>query len=329
MAEQTRPANEGMPTRASEWLVALAEQPGNPDLRAQFDRWLAASEDRARDWKEIQHASTLLSSAAPKKPEWASFLNRRRAMEAARARRQRRRRLTGLVAVAAAACLLVFFQAGNLLLRMEADHLTATAEQRRVVLTDGTVALLGAESAIDEAYSRSERRLRLLKGEVFFEVAGNDRRPFSVEARDVVARDIGTAFEIRLGLHATEVAVREGIVDVARVAAAMPPQRLLAGEWARLAPDGGVERGRVPPDQVASWTQGQLVVNDRPVAEVVEALRPYFDGMIVLRGSRLAAEPLTGVYNLGDSLEALRAVARAQGASLHRISPWLVVISGD
>jgi transmembrane sensor len=35
------------------------------------------------------------------------------------------------------------------------------------------------------------------------------------------------------------------------------------------------------------------------------------------------------VDNLSDPVEALRAVARAQGASMHRISPWLIVISAD
>ena len=51
-----------------------------------------------------------------------------------------------MVALAAAACLLFFF-GGNLVLRIEADYATATAEQRRVQLADGTTVLLGPESA--------------------------------------------------------------------------------------------------------------------------------------------------------------------------------------
>jgi transmembrane sensor len=327
MAERSRPANDGKPGRASEWLVALAEQPGNAALRADFERWLAASDAHARDWAEINRASELLAASTPEKPDWADFLNRRRAAEQQRLRTHRRRRLAGLAALAAAACLLIFFQGSNLLLRMEADYMTATAEQRRIELADGTVVLLGPESAIDDAYSDSGRRVRLLKGAAFFEVAAGDQRPFSVETRDLVARDIGTAFEVRLGADASDVAVREGIVDVS--AAGSTPRRLLAGDWARVARDGKSEGGRVPPDQVASWIQGQLIVKDRSVAEVVDALRPYFEGAIVVRGKRLAAEPLTGVYSLGNSVEALRAVARAQGASFHRLSPWLIVISGD
>jgi transmembrane sensor len=120
--------------------------------------------------------------------------------------------MVGLAALAAAACLAFVF-GGNLMLRIEADHMTATAEQRRVQLADGTVVLLAPESAIDVVYGAGTRRVRLLKGRAYFDVAA-DRRPFVVQAGEVEARDIGTAFDIGLDVRGVDVAVREGIVDV-------------------------------------------------------------------------------------------------------------------
>ena len=104
--------------------------------------------------------------------------------------------------------------------------------------------------------------MRLLKGRAYFEVADN-RRPFAVQARGVEARDIGTAFDIGLDARGVDVGVREGIVDVsaARVPEAIA-ERLEAGDWVRVTTTGRVERGRLPADQVASWTQGQLVVKN-------------------------------------------------------------------
>lgn len=325
MADRSTPANQGQPGTASEWLVALAEQPDNAGLRMAFEQWRAASPDHARDWAEIDRTSALLAvQPRPAQADWAHFLARRRT-EAAH-RRRRGSWIGSLAALAAAAGLLLFFQGSALLLRLEADHVTTTAEQRRLQLPDGTIVLLGPESAIDTAYSPEARQVRLLKGEAFFEVSGGDLRPFSVGARGLVVRDIGTAFEVRLGARTTDVAVRDGIVDIAGTDTS---ERLVAGQWARVALDGLVERGQVSPDLVAAWTTGQLVVKNRSVAEVVEALRPYFDGVVVLYGSRLPSEPLTGVYNLAEPVEALRAVARAQGATMRRISPWMIVISGD
>lgn len=329
MGEAPIPANGDTPATAIDWLIALGEQPENGELRARFEAWLAASPDHRRDWAEISRTAAALGQAEPAhRHEWGEFVHRRRAEREQASRRVGRRRWAALAALAAAACLAFVF-GGSLMLRMEADHMSATAEQRRVQLADGTVVLLAPESAIDVAYGEGARRVRLLKGRAYFEVAA-DRRPFAVQARGVEARDIGTAFDVGLDTRGVDVGVREGIVDVsaARVPEAIA-ERLEAGDWMRVTTAGRIERGRLPADQVVSWTQGQLVVKNRPVGEVVDALRPYFDGLVVLRGATLADEPLTGVYNLSDPVEALRAVARAQGATLHRISPWLVVISGD
>jgi transmembrane sensor len=335
MAREPESADRQAPVRASEWLVALSERPDDSLLRAHFERWLAASPDHQRDWDEISRTADVLGHVPPiHHRKWGEFVRRRKAMRAATPSASpggvagRRRWLpAGAVALAAAACLALFFLGGNLLLRLEADHATATAELHSVRLADGTMVLLGPESAIGVDYSATARRVRLLKGKAYFEV-GADGRPFFVEAREVEARDIGTAFDVRLGTSATDIAVREGIVDVS-TPRQTTVERLMAGDWLRVLPAGGIERGRVAADQVASWTQGQLVVKNRPVAEVVDALRPYFDGVVMVRGTTLAAQPLTGVYNLADPVEALRAVARAQGAALHRLSPWVIVISGD
>lgn len=324
------------PIKASEWLIALDERPHDVGLRARFERWLDASPDHRRDWDEISRTAGVLDHVPPLHGhEWGEFMRRRKAARSAaslgsahRLAGRRRWLPAGAIALAAAACLALFFLGGNILLRFEADHATATAELRNVRLADGTTVVLGPESAIGIDYSTTARRVRLLKGEAYFEVAPDAGRPFAVAARDVEARDIGTAFDVRLGAGATDIAVREGIVDVSMPFHAAA-ERLLAGDWLRVLPAGRIERGRVTPDHVASWTQGQLVVKNRPVAEVVDALRPYFDGVVIVRGAALAAQPLTGVYNLADPVEALRAVARAQDAALHRLSPWIIVISGD
>ena len=80
---------------------------------------------------------------------------------------------------------------------------------------------------------------------------------------------------------------------------------LQPGDWARLGRAGAVERGHVQTDEVAPWLHGQIVARDRAMADVVDELRRYYRGMIVVADDALRGRRVTGVYNLSDPKEAL------------------------
>ncbi|MFD0387760.1 hypothetical protein ACFQ4K_07885 [Tistrella bauzanensis] len=120
----------------------------------------------------------------------------------------------------------------------------------------------------------------------------------------------------------TRVAVREGRVRVARSGGNAPAEAVLqAGDWAALGDTGAPRLGHRAAGDIAVWTDGQVIARDRPVAEVVDALRPYLTGLVLVRGDDLARQPLTGVYSLTDPLAALRAIAGAQHAHIRQITP--------
>lgn len=329
------------PGTASEWLVALAETPDDGALHARFDAWLAASPANALDWEEMSRTVALMGMTLPvHRHVWDNAAGREPPPAApipfptapAARRRPGWRLGMGLAAAALAAGILPPLFPG-LMTRLDSDYRTGTAELQSVRLGDGTLVRLAPESAIGVAFTAERRQVRLLKGEAFFEIAQEARRPFVVATGTLETTDIGTSFGVRMDGAGAEVSVRDGIVRIDGPKAAGSSgtpvsERLTAGEQVRVAWNGGaVERGRLPPQQVASWTHGQLVVKQRRVTEVVDALRPYYHGLILLRDKTLAEQPLTGVYNLSDPVGALQAVAAAQGATLHRISPWLIVLS--
>lgn len=319
MQSTSHSANDGQPRRASEWLVALADRPDDPALKAGLERWLAASPDNRRDWDQMNEVWQGLDEIAP----LAAPADE--AHGPSRPAGKTRRTVGSLAGLALAACL-AFAWGPDLLLRLQADQVTATAELRQLVLDDGSKVELAPRSAIAVDFSHRERRLRLLQGQAFFVVAEGDRRPFVVEAGSIEARDIGTEFNVATGGEGAEVAVREGIVEVT-TAGAPGAAELRAGDWIRVAAGGGAKRGHLEADAVGAWRSGRLMVENQPVSAVVDALRPYFSGSVLLIGDRLARQPLTGSYKLDDPIAALRAVASAQGASVHRVSPWLIVIT--
>ena len=71
-------------------------------------------------------------------------------------------------------------------------------------------------------FTDTERRVRLERGEAFFQVTKDPRRPFVVEVGGVTVRAIGTAFNVRLGGGELDVLVAEGKVEVASTGPAQP-----------------------------------------------------------------------------------------------------------
>lgn len=308
------------PARASEWLLALNEAPQDAALHARFRAWLAASPEHGRDWEEMERTYRLMGMTVPAfRRQWAAPVG---------PRRPGWRFATAAAALAAACVALVF--APDLRLRLAADTLTAAAETENLRLEDGSLIRLAPHSAVDVAFTPEQRRVRLLAGEAFFEVTPDASRPFMVSAGTVDTTVLGTAFDVRRQDRETWVGVRHGHVRVDETGSTPPVSvNLRAGDWAGLGIDGRVAHGHLPPDQVAAWTQGDLIARDTPVAEIIDAIRPYYTGVIVLSGVKLARQPLTGVYRLSDPVEAVRAIAETQGAKMHRFTPWLLVISGD
>jgi transmembrane sensor len=243
-----------------------------------------------------------------------------------RSGRPSRRRLAWAAAAGALAACLAIFAGPDLVLRLQADQVTATAEVRTLNLEDGSVVRLAPDSAIDIAYAAGRRQVRLLRGEAFFEVRSDAARPFRVAASGVDVTVLGTAFNVRLAELGVEVAVQHGLVQVDE--ATVPPpvtERLRPGEWVRVARHGPLERGAIPPEEVAPWLHGQIVARDRPMADVVDELRRYYAGLIVVADGALAGRRVTGVYNLSDPAAALRAIVAAHGGSVRQVSPWLLV----
>ncbi len=315
---------------ATEWLILLQEDPHDAGLRARFEAWRKASGLNAEAWLATARTSQIAAAANPAHiRDWGPAVARRRAAASRKRLLRPRRLLLGAGALALAAC--IGLMAGPiLLLRLEADYLTETAELRSLDLEDGSRVTLGPASAVAVAFASGERRLRLLRGQAFFEVRPDPSRPFRVEAGTVEASVLGTSFDVRFDGNGVTVAVAEGVVQVTSAKSGQAlAERLLAGDTVHVPPDGGAERHVEPPASMAAWRRGQLLSHDRPMGEAVDMLRRYWGGTIVLADRSLGQRPVTGVYNLADPEEALRGIVQAHGGRVRRVTPWLLVVTGS
>lgn len=308
------------------WFLRLKAEPSCPDLTADFQRWLRQSGEHRRAWQYALRTWQLMGETAPAHEHlWADAP---RAEVIAVARRRWHRPAIG-AAAAMAAILLLFLAGPSLLIRMQADHITATGENRRVALEDGTVIELGGDSAIRTEMSAAGRHVILLSGEAFFDVAHDPARPFTVEAGGVKVLVVGTAFDVRLAGEETTVELERGVVQVSIDEAREKRNvRLLPGEMAVVnSREGTLTRNTIQPDQVAAWRSGRIFVKGASIGTVAEQLQRYHTAWIVVPDRKLASLKVTGLYDLGDPDSALKALVEPYGGRVRTFSTYGRILS--
>jgi FecR protein. len=80
---------------------------------------------------------------------------------------------------------------------------TAKGELRQITLADGSLIELNSDTELAVHYSWLGRSLELVRGEALFSVAPGKWRPFEVSAGGGKLRDIGTRFDVAIGLRQT------------------------------------------------------------------------------------------------------------------------------
>jgi transmembrane sensor len=305
---------------AIDWLIRIADAPDDGGLRAAADAWRRRTPEHAEAWARAERAWSWLADPVVDPAAAVPPIVARR--------RVRRRWLVGVAGALAAGLLMLFLP--SLATNLGADFATTTAELRKVVLEDGTVVELAPQTALDVRFTAGRRSVALLSGQAFFEVAYSSERPFEVLAGELSVIVTGTAFDVRLQGNAVSVAVEHGSVEArSSFAASLSPVRLQAGDQLTVDRRSGVAmRTRVVPQDVGAWREHRMFVDNATVAEVVDTLRRYRPGWIVLADDNLAQQKVAGLYDLGDPDQALRILVGPFGGRVREVTPLLRIISG-
>jgi transmembrane sensor len=161
-----------------------------------------------------------------------------------------------------------------------ADYKTAVGERRNIALADGSQIQLNTDTAIDVSFDPAQRLIRLRSGEILIKTGKlGDQRPFFVETRDGRIQALGTRFSVHQLSGSTRVGVLEDRVSVQPGDLSTGPIILKAGEGADF---DSRHMGRIhpfAPSEVA-WTNGQLIVLDARLGDVIEELSRYRSGVL-------------------------------------------------
>jgi transmembrane sensor len=231
-----------------------------------------------------------------------------------------------LATVLVCAITLFFFLQPAVLQNLQSDYHTATGEQRQNALAGGSRLLLNTDSAVTVDVEGDERRVQLLRGEVFFEVAHAPQRPFWVVAGDARARVTGTAFSVGRSKDGVTITVAEGRVETSTQTYPEQITPLTPGESTHYEGQRLAYVQATDVQRTLAWRHGQMVFVQATLAEVVEQINRYRPGRLIITDNQLKNRPITAVFSMYRLDDAVTALERTFGIRARRLTDYLVLL---
>lgn len=326
--------------QAAGFIVRLTADDESERLaaRAEFDTWKRADPRHARAAERLEGFLAQMQSVRDVADQ--SIRPARAALDAARSlNRKRRRRIKRLgSALVIAAALIVPV---SLALRayppsyLMADVRTATGAWESITLPDGTRVTLDSASAVNLHFSKTQRVLELVQGDVMVQVAHDPARSFTVQTPDGSIRALGTHFVVSREPAATVLSMLQSRVSVhlaARPAVDSTDDVIVsAAQRVRITTGsiGPLEKIDVRGIEDA-WKFHQLVVRGKPLADVLDALGRYRRSYMQYDRAALEGITVSAVLPLDDTDRALQLLSASfPGLRITILTPFIVVVDAS
>ena len=325
--------DENVLDEATEWFARLRRSEVSEHLRNDFRTWLGQSPEHHLAYTQIDELWDSLAVAEEIPLQLADG-----------------NKLVNLLAswrdcwqkpllIAAAMCLL----AAVLILPINrnnpaAVYMTRVGEQKDFILADGSHIYLNTDSQVTVDLEADKRLVYLDRGEVFFNVTHDLKRPFIVLTSGGFARVLGTKFNIIRWQGKSVVTVMEGSVAVASVGEQNPPMNVLLSTdklEVELAPNEqivlsrealGATPKRVDAAATQAWRERKLVYNGESLTQVLADISRYFPGNIKIGDADLKNLEVIAVLDIQDKQSMLAVLEDAFALRAERISHDLTIL---
>jgi len=168
-------------------------------------------------------------------------------------------------------------------------------------LSDGSVITLNKRSTITyPSKFKGNTRAIALKGEAFFNVAPDKKKPFIISVNDVQVTVVGTSFNIKSENGNTEVVVETGIVRVTRSGKTV---ELNAGEKVVMHADDSIASKEAVDEKLYNYYRTkEFVCDETPLWKLVQVLNEAYDAKIIIGRKELNDKKITTIF-YNESLE--------------------------
>ena len=290
-------------------LVKYMLGEANAEEQALVEEWLSDDMANARQyndfktiWEESRKLATI--STVDENGAWERFKN---SVQAPKQKETVVKTMRPLALMRIAALFILIVGGAVLGYQMFRDkrveNLVVASQKAPLIdtLPDGSVVTLNKHSSINyPSKFKGDTRTIALKGEAFFNVTPNKKKPFIIHVNDVSIRVVGTSFNVRSEGGVTEVIVETGIVQVTRnnKTVELKPEEKLKIEQQ----DSVMVKEEVKDKLYNYYHSKEFVCYEAPLWKLAEALSKAYEVNIVIESEALRRLKLTTTFN-NESLD--------------------------
>ena len=195
-------------------------------------------------------------------------------------------------------------------------------------LEDGTKVTLNANSSLTfPAVFDTNQRNVTLKGEAFFEVAKDKKRPFRVITGDIVTTVLGTKFNVNTNLlnKGVQIALVEGKVAVNyaqknRTSVVLNPNEVLTFDQE----NNSLSKNNVDVNEFTGWKDGALKFKNASFNDVSNKLFHYY-GIQLINKSNDTNWSYTGEFVNRDYLSIVKSICYAKKMKFNRFDNTIII----
>ncbi|PCH97909.1 MAG: hypothetical protein COB83_00355 [Gammaproteobacteria bacterium] len=323
---------------ASIWLVRLDNGNLSEQSRKELRTWLAADKRHpvalkamADIWDDIDEALIIINDEKPSKN--ISFWPIVKPI------------LKPLALAASISFITIFIWLAMPSNVQKNSYATLIGQHMDTTFADGSIIHLNTNSHIETAFSDEKRIIKLIKGEVLFEVAHDPNRPFIVYAGDRLVQAIGTKFVVHLKSENIQVTVTDGKVKMSKVAlntkladikklnnATIQNDDIFINKGEKIIVSGDKTPTliHIKPENIKrelAWLDGKLIFDNEELLDVIEEINRYVDIEIILKDPSLHKIRISGRFDLGDSEALIEAIELSFNIKSQRLDSNKIILT--
>ncbi|MCG9792398.1 FecR family protein [Flavobacterium algicola] len=200
-------------------------------------------------------------------------------------------------------------------------------ERKEVLLPDNSRVFLNSNSSISYADNFEEERHLVLKGEAFFTVTKNPKKPFVVSSKTISTRVLGTSFNINSNSDTkTTISVNTGKVAVASASCDENKFFLTKNQQVTILKNETAKVTYTDSEDLMAWTKNIIVLNNETIENTAIILENWFDIRIDCDDENLKLETLSGKFKNEKLENIISSIALLKNLEIKYLTPKHILI---